>query len=149
MWALRIEGRSAEALEEARKLTSLAQPCAVDHVNCEIPGCHRGDPSDPLGNLDASLLSSPLMHELMRSSLHLSRVIKCAACLAAWLRAWLRAWLPGWTADTASCVGVWMTQQVVGGISASLQHGRSLWHYSGTDHSLLLLQKDPRVKVHR
>ena len=49
VWALRIEGRSAEALEEARKLTVLAQPCAVDHVHCEIPGCHKADANDPLG----------------------------------------------------------------------------------------------------
>ena len=47
--ALRIEGRSSEALEEARKLTALAQPCAVDAVNCEIPGCHKADPKNPLG----------------------------------------------------------------------------------------------------
>lgn len=48
VWALRIEGRSAEALSEARKLTAIAQPCAVDHVHCSIPGCHRADSEDPL-----------------------------------------------------------------------------------------------------
>lgn len=38
VWALRMEGRRAEALQEAAALTMEALPCAVK--GCVIPGCH-------------------------------------------------------------------------------------------------------------
>ena len=47
MWALRIEGRSAEALAEARNLAAMAQPCAL--TACTVPGCHAPESKDPNG----------------------------------------------------------------------------------------------------
>ena len=47
VWALRIEGRSAEALVEARKLAAMAQPCAL--TACTVPGCHAPESADPNG----------------------------------------------------------------------------------------------------
>ena len=47
VWALRIEGRSLEALNEARALSQLALTCADASQPCEIEGCHPPDPAVP------------------------------------------------------------------------------------------------------